>query len=78
VVLGVASEGTDTIYEFIEQTGITFPVVFDENRIRTSTNFPSYISPFPRQIATDRKGKIIYVASEHSAGDLEAALLGAL
>jgi len=78
VVLGVAGEGTDTLYEFIEQTGITFPVVFDENSIRTSTNLPSSISPYPRQIAFDRKGRIIYVAAEHSNADLEAAILDAL
>ena len=53
-------------------------MVYDENRIRTSTNFPSYISPFPRQIAFDRKGKIIYIASEHSFADLESAILEAL
>ena len=40
--------------------------------------FPSSISPYPRQIAFDRKGRIIYVAAEHSNADLEAAILDAL
>ncbi len=77
-MLGVANESTDTIDEFVEQTGITFPVVYDENSIRASTRFPDAISPFPRQIAYDRKGRIIWVASEHQASDLEAAIVRAL
>jgi hypothetical protein len=77
VVLGVAAgDNEPSVVSFVEQTGVRFPIVWDENWLRHRLAFPPSISPFPRQVLIDADGHIAYVASEHSASDLTAAIDG--
>ena len=78
-VLGLAGgEGLDTVNAFVEQTGVTFPIAWDEGVLRSQIAFPDSISPYPRQVVIDRDGVIVYAAAEHSDSDLAAAIEGAL
>ena len=80
-VLGVAAGGfgedTETLEAFIEQTGVTFPVVWDEETYWQYA-FPEAISPFPRQVLVGRDGAVRYLASEHRATELRVAVEAAL
>lgn len=60
--------------QFISQTGITFPVVRDVDRTYGDFGWPPAISPFPRQVVVDGNRRIVYLASEYRATDLEKAL----
>ena len=74
-MLGAASGDDEALIEaFVEQTGVSFPVVYDEGYLISQVNFPSSLSPFPRQILIDADGRIAYVASEHSETDLRSAV----
>jgi len=78
-VLGIAAGDDDaTVHSFVEQTGVRFPTVWDDDYLRHQVAFPAHISPFPRQILVDSDGTISYIASEHSLGDLEAAVAEAV
>ena len=75
VVIGLAgSDNTDTIGAFIEQTGVRFPIAWDDAELRNQIAFPPAISPYPRQVLIDPSGRIAYVASEHSETDLREAV----
>ena len=62
------------IADFIDQTGIRFPVVYDEGTLLNEIAFPTSLSPFPRQVLIDADGTLQYVASEYSDTDLRNAL----
>lgn len=76
-VLGVSTgsfnESEATLDAFAEQTGVGFPLVHDSGTY-SSWSFPPALSPFPRQVLIDRDGIVRYVASEHRAGELRAAV----
>ncbi len=66
---------TDAVVrDFVEQTGVTFPIVWAEGSLYFQIDWPDALSPFPRQLVLDRDHRIVYVASEHRAGDLDAAI----
>jgi len=76
-VIGVATgsfgEDEDTLASFLEQTGVTFDVVWDRDTYGTY-DWPAASSPFPRQALLDADGRVVYLASEHRADDLLAAV----
>lgn len=79
VFLAVAAGDDDElIQDFVAQTGIAFPVVYDEGTLLSQIDFPSHLSPYPRQVVIDADGILVYVASEHHSSDLRAAIDGAL
>ena len=62
---------------FVEQTGITFDVAWD-NDSYGSYAWPASISPFPRQALVGKDGTLRYLAAEHQGTALEAAIVTAL
>lgn len=80
-MLGVADmewgDDPDTIEAFVAQTGVTFPALMDTGTFALWDWAPG-ASPFPRQAVLDRHGAVTYMASEHDAEALEAAILAAL
>jgi peroxiredoxin len=80
-VLGVASgsfgEDDTTLDAFQAQTAVTFPLVWDEGTYGLYA-WPSALSPFPRQVLIGRDGRVRYLASEHRADELRAAVEEAL
>ena len=74
-VLGLAGgETDDTLAAFIDQTGVTFPIAWDEATFRNSVAFPRSLSPYPRQVLIDRQGVIRYAAAEYDATELDLVL----
>lgn len=71
------NESQFTLERFLEQTQVTFDVVWDENT-KGWFGWPAAIAPFPRQAVIGRDGTIRYLASEHDAGAVEAAIVTAL
>ena len=83
-MVGVAEgglQGGDTpqiIQNFIDQTGVTFPVGFD-----TTSSYNLYprldaISPFPLDVVIGRDGNVAYVSREYDAAALLSAVQQAL
>jgi len=62
---------------FVEQTGITFDVVWDNGSLGTFA-WPASISPFPRQALVGKDGTVRYIAAEHQGTALEEAIVAAL
>ncbi len=71
------NESAFTLERFLDQTQVTFDVVWDEGTIGWF-GWPPAIAPFPRQAVVGRAGRIVYMASEHDAGAVEAAIDAAL
>jgi len=75
--------GGDTpqiLQQFREQTGVTFPIGWDDNA--TYSQFRGgggdSISPFPLDVIIDRGGTIRYVSREYEPAELGAAIESAL
>ena len=78
-MLGLAGpDNNATLAAFLEQTGTTFPIAWDDGILQDEITFPEAISPYPRQVVLDRNGRIAYLASEHSHSDLVSAIESAL
>ena len=65
------------IRRFIDETGVTFPVVQDVGRRPAYSAGPA-ISPFPLDVVIDRSGTITFLSREYEADALEAAVAAAL
>jgi len=82
-VVGVAtggfSETDDTLAAFLEQTAVTFPVVWDTDGSYGDWRFPDgALSPYPRQVVLGRDGVVKYLAHEHDESALAAVIEAAL
>lgn len=83
IVIGINSGGLgggetqDNVEAFLEQTGITFAVVWDDGSY-WEWDWPTATAPFPRQAVVDRNGVVVYVASEYQGDAVEAAVLSVL
>jgi thiol-disulfide isomerase/thioredoxin len=81
-VLGVAIDGPETVATvgpFARRTGVTFPVLLDEESRVVSTFNPSRTVPF--QLIVDRHGRVVRRRQGYSPGDeklLEAELAALL
>ncbi len=70
MVLGVSgnglfgSESTATVSAFVEQTGVTFPVLLGDTSYFDYANPDGSISPFPLDVIIDREGRIRYLRHE--------------
>ncbi len=75
-VVGVAPANEDvaTVGNFVDQTGVTFPIVWDDQSLRGQIEWPAGISPYPRQVVLDGEGRIVYVATEHRDAALRSAI----
>ena len=62
---------------FIQQTGVTFPVVQDKGQ-SAHYDLGAAISPFPFNIVVDREGIIRRIKGEHKPDELLAAVQAVL
>jgi peroxiredoxin len=82
VVIGVGvvkpswpfNDSLEIVQSFIEQSGITFPVVSDSAQSFDQWGPAPEASPVPLDIVVDREGVIRYVGREYSGDDLLAAV----
>jgi hypothetical protein len=70
-------ETDETLAAFLDQTHITFPVLWDSGSYG-DLDWPEAMSPFPRQALVGPDGTLLYVAAEHRPSELEAAIHDAL
>lgn len=70
IVLGLAgrglfgSENATTVGNFIEQTGVTFPVLMSDDTYVEYGGDDDGISPYPLDVIIDRDGTITYLRRE--------------
>ena len=82
VVIGIDAGGLyggDTaklVSQFVKQTGVTFPVGWDDNGSYRRLKLDNGISPFPLDVIIDRDGTIAYVAAEYDAQSMRAVIEG--
>jgi len=62
------------VRDFIEQTGVTFPVGWDDNGSYRRFRPPSGISPFPLDVVIDREGRIVYLSGEFDSEAMQRAV----
>jgi peroxiredoxin len=76
-VLGVQASGfhgtLESARQFAELTGVTFPLFLDDGSF-DEWDWAAGVAPFPRQVLLDRDGRVAYIASEHDAAALIAAI----
>jgi hypothetical protein len=70
IVLGISSERIADIQDFIEDQGITFPVLHDPIFLYYEYNLPGGQSPYPRDFVVDRDGIIQYANPEFDPGGM--------
>jgi len=78
-VIGISNEPIATIQDFIEDQGITFPVLHDNSGVYSSYNLPGSSSPYPRDFILDANGVVRLAKHEYEPGvmiSLIESLLG--
>lgn len=69
-VLGISSQPIGTIQQFIEDQGITFPVLHDINNTYSHYNLQGGQSPFPRDFIIDTEQIIRFANNEYDPGTM--------
>jgi hypothetical protein len=69
-VIGISNEPISTITKFIEDQGITFPVLHDVSGIYSDYNIPGRQSPYPRDFIIDKNGVIQFAKTEYDPGSM--------
>lgn len=71
MVLGLSYQNETTLQSFIEDQGITFPVLQDVGRgVYGAYNLAGGQSPYPRDFIVDKKGIIRFADTEYDPGTM--------
>jgi hypothetical protein len=70
VLLGVANQRLPDILSFIEDQGITYPVLQDNRGVYSAYNLPGGQSPYPRDFIVDQQGILRYADTEYDPGTM--------
>ncbi len=68
MILGISNESIQRLESFIEDQGITFPVLQDQSGVYGRYNQPGSQSPYPRDFIVDPEGILRYAATEYDPG----------
>jgi len=68
--VGISNEPIEVIENFIEDQGITFPVLRDNAGIYSSYNIPGGLSPYPRDYIIDQQGILHLAKTEYDPGEM--------
>lgn len=69
-VVGISNEPIEVIENFIEDQGITFPVLKDNAGVYGSYNIPGGQSPYPRDYIIDDEGVLRFAKTEYDPGTM--------
>lgn len=69
-MIGISNEPVATIEQFIEDQGITFPVLRDDSGVYGLYNLPGAASPYPRDFIIDAEGIIRLAKHEYDPGSM--------
>lgn len=61
------NESVSTLAAFVDQTGVSFPILRDDTTYFDYGNPDGAISPFPLDVIIDRDGNIAYLRREFDA-----------
>jgi hypothetical protein len=62
------------VRRFVAQTGVTFPIGWDDSRSYSRFRQPGGISPFPLQVVVGRDGRIAYISNKYDNDALVAVI----
>lgn len=68
--MGISNEPIEVIENFIEDQGITFPVLKDNAGVYGSYNIPGGQSPYPRDYIIDKNGILHLAKTEYDPGTM--------
>ncbi|MCH7763559.1 MAG: T9SS type A sorting domain-containing protein [Candidatus Marinimicrobia bacterium] len=68
--MGISNEPIEVIENFIEDQGITFPVLRDNAGVYSSYNIPGGQSPYPRDYIIDGHGILHLAKTEYDPGEM--------
>lgn len=74
MVLGISNQSESIIRQFIEDQGITFPILRDISGVYLSYNIPGGSSPYPRDYIVDTGGIIRFADTEYDPGTMIATI----
>lgn len=69
-MIGISNEPVSTITKFIEDQGITFPVLHDVAGIYSKYNISGGQSPYPRDFILDKNGIVQFAKTEYDPGSM--------
>lgn len=67
-VVGISNEPLSVIEDFIEDQGITFPVLHDQASVYQHYNIPGSSSPYPRDFVLDAENTVRLAKTEYEPG----------
>ena len=70
----VANVSDETILAFVDQTGVTFPVMRDEDATYFQYDVTSESAPFPLDVVVDKNGIVRLVSERYDPDELEALI----
>lgn len=73
-MIGISNEPLSAIHDFIEDQGITFPVLRDNKSIYGDYNLPGAASPYPRDFILDEDGIVRLAKHEYEPGAMIAVI----
>ena len=77
-MIGINNEPIDVASAFIEDQGITFPVLHDNAGVYSRYNIPGAASPYPRDFIFDENGIIHLAKTEYEPGTMISIIEGLL
>ncbi|MFQ6605156.1 MAG: redoxin domain-containing protein [Fidelibacterota bacterium] len=69
-VIGISNEPLTVIENFIEDQGVTFPVLRDNQNVYSAYNIPGGPSPYPRDFIIDADGVVHLAKTEYDPGEM--------
>ncbi len=69
-MIGISNEPLTVIENFIEDQGITFPVLRDNQNVYSAYNIPGGQSPYPRDFIIDENGIVHLAKTEYDPGEM--------
>lgn len=76
-MLGLSAGGSasdEDLDAFLEATGVTFPILKDEDRTYDEYTSDPALSPYPIDIVVDADGVIVYLSQSYDADALRDAV----
>lgn len=70
----VASVTDETILDFVDTTGVTFPVMRDEAGTYFEYDVTQESAPFPLDVVVDKQGTIRLISERYDPDELEALI----
>jgi hypothetical protein len=70
IIIGVGHESVPELIDFVEDQGITYPILHDDAGVYGDYNLQGGPSPYPRDFIIDQQGIIRYANTEYDPGGM--------